>query len=39
MNYSKNYWEKKKLKKFHASSNVSLFRFLGEYGFVFLISV
>ena len=35
MNYSKNYWEKKKLKKFHASSNVSLFRFLGEYGFKF----
>ena len=35
MNNSKNYWKKKNLKKFHAASNVSLFRFLGEYGFKF----
>ena len=27
--------EKKKLKKFHAAPNISLFRFLGEYGFKF----
>ena len=35
MNNSKNYWERKKLKKYQTSSNVSLFRFLGEYGFKF----
>ncbi len=35
MNNSKSYWEEKKLKKLHAAPNVSLFRFLGEYGFKF----
>ena len=35
MNKSKNYWEKKNIKKFNAAPNVSLFRFLGEYGFKF----
>ena len=32
---SKNYWEKHKLKKSYTSANISLFRFLGEYGFRF----
>ncbi len=35
MNNSKSYWVEKKLKKLHAAPNVSLFRFLGEYGFKF----
>ena len=32
---SKNYWEKIKLKNLHTAANISLFRFLGEYGFRF----
>lgn len=33
---SKNYWKKQKIKKFNACPNVSLFRFLSEYGFKYL---
>jgi hypothetical protein len=32
---SKNYWQKIKLKNSHTTANISLFRFLGEYGFKF----